>query len=53
MLVMVGGESTFGASDEVLVLSTTNNTGGWRDARVPGGSSFGPRIGHRVRAAAL
>ena len=47
MLVLFGGENSFGATDSQLLISTTNYSGGWRDGSIPG-SSFGARNGHKV-----
>ena len=49
LLLQVGGETGFGASDEMLLLSTTNSNGGWLAGAIPG-ATFGPRNGHRVVA---
>ena len=49
MLLMVGGETGFGASDEMLLLSTTNSSGGWFSSTIPG-STCGPRHGHKAVA---
>ena len=49
MLLQVGGETGFGASDELLLLSTTNSSGGWFPSEIPG-ASFGARNGHRAVA---
>ena len=47
LLVLIGGENSFGVTDQVLLISTTNSTGGWRDAAIPGGS-YAARVGHKV-----
>jgi len=49
LLLQVGGETGFGASDELLLLSTTNSSGGWFPGAIPG-ATFGARNGHRAVA---